>query len=184
MLKRLKLLERPLMFEIPKKIIRGCMSAKCGRNIDNKKYVVDREYGAYILPGYGAWMGNIDEKEEMDPYLEYVDEGYELTIGPASNRYCRYGVYCKNYRELYQSKLNEVDKLIKKEISPHSKQMAVAQLLKKEHITLSDRLEWQLREALLSMDFTGRQVDVRKRTKDFSAANVEKRVKMLSKGYK
>ena len=192
MLERLKMFEIPYVsdvseisyvFEMPKKEIRGCIDAERIKNVANKKYVIDREYGAYTLPGYGAWMGNINEKEEINYYLKYVDEGYDLTIGPASNCYCKYGVFCKNYRELYQSKLNEVDKLIKKEISPHSKKMAVAQLLKKEHITLDDRLEWQLREKLRAMDFTGRAVDVRKRAKDFSAINVDNHVKTFSKKY-
>ena len=92
----------------------------------NKDYRISETYNAYILPGFGAWMGNVSDPSAIHSpfYSNYREEGYELVVGPPSNSHSKYGVYCKNYQELYQSKLDAVDRLIKKDISPYSKRKA------------------------------------------------------------
>lgn len=146
----------------------------------NKDYIISRTYNAYILPGFGAWMGNVDDPSDIHSsfYSNYEEEGYELVVGPASNSCCKYGIYCKNYQELYQSKLDTVDRLIKKDISPYSKRKAVEQLLKGQHITTSDTLDRSLREVLSAMDFLGTKDEVRKRTKSFSTEQIAENPKV------
>lgn len=155
------------------KQVRGCIGAECHSNVDNPKYIVDSEYGVYILPGYGAWMGNVEEKGRLDKYQEYVWNGYELTIGPASNHYSKYGVYCKNYRELYQSKLDYIDKIIKGETAPSAKKILVGMWLNQKYITTSPTIDWQLRGVLNSI------METTARFEDFSADDVNVVEKVL-----
>lgn len=146
----------------------------------NKDYRISETYNAYILPGFGAWMGNVSDPSAIHSpfYSNYREEGYELVVGPPSNSHSKYGVYCKNYQELYQSKLDAVDRLIKKDISPYSKRKAVEQLLKGKHITTNDTLDRKLREVLSTMNFLGTKEEVRKRTESFSTEQIAENPKV------
>ena len=130
------------------KQVRGCIGADCLADVDKQKYVMDSEYNVYVLPGYGAWMGNVETKEQLNKYLEYRWYGYELIIGPSSNHYAGYGVYCKNYRELYQSKLDYIDRIMKGNTAPSAKKLLIGMWLKQKYITTSPALDWRLREVL------------------------------------
>lgn len=154
--------------------------------VRNKDYIRSRTYNAYILPGFGAWMGNVSDPPNIHSphYSEFAEAGYELVVGPASNSWCEHGIYCKNYQELYQSKLDAVDRLIKKDISPNSKRKAVEQLLKRQHITTSDALDQKLREVLSAMDFLGTKQEVRKRTENFSAEQIAEKPRVYKRAIK
>ena len=154
--------------------------------VRNKDYIRSRTYNAYILPGFGAWMGNVSDPPNIHSphYSEFAEAGYELVVGPPSNSHSKYGVYCKNYQELYQSKLDAVDRLIKKDISPYSKRKAVEQLLKGKHITTSDTLDQKLREVLSTMNFLGTKEEVRKRTESFSTEQIAENPKVYIRAIK
>ena len=83
------------------------------------------ELDIYVNPIYGAWMGNINtnitnplellDKSQHDldrvtniPFIEFINEGYELVIGPAAPQtngiVYGTGVYCKNWMEIINKK--------------------------------------------------------------------------------
>ena len=92
------------------------------------------EYNFYVSNNYGAWMGNIDSricdlKDLLDvyqidldtyvetPYIEFIEDGYELIIGPGvpetDGKIYGNGVYCKNWLELLKNRVNISDNIPK-----------------------------------------------------------------------
>ena len=72
--------------------------------------IPNEELGCYIGE-QGAYMGNISEEvtdlEARDYYKRYLDNGYDLVIGPGApgknGEVIGNGVYCQNYQELLEA---------------------------------------------------------------------------------
>lgn len=74
-------------------------------------FIPNSDLDCYIVEDYGAFMGNIEQANveqanvPSEFYQEYIDEGYELVLGPPAPPLKEgYGVFCKNYLELVDSK--------------------------------------------------------------------------------
>lgn len=160
------------------KQIRGCIHAECVSNVDNPVYQIDHEYNVYVLPTFGAWMGDIENESHLKKYWDYKLNGYELILGPASSHYGGYGVYCKNYRELYQSKLDYIDEIMKRKDAAATKKLLIQMWLNDEWITTSPRIDFQLKEVFrLIMATTPPR-------EDFSEESINRVEKVLFLEYK
>ncbi len=86
------------------------------------------EFNFYVSNEFGAWMGNINsniknvvellELNQIDldtvkeiPYIEFIEEGYELVIGPGvpetDGKIHGNGVYCKNWFDILERQVNQ-----------------------------------------------------------------------------
>lgn len=79
-------------------------------NMRKAGFVPNSDLDCYIVEDYGAFMGNVEGNVEQanglgEFWQEYIDKGYELVLGPpAPPLKDGYGVFCKNYLELVDSK--------------------------------------------------------------------------------
>ncbi len=78
-------------------------------NMSLTGFIPNYDFDCYIVQNYGAFMGvvSLDSMDDLYKkkyvyYKDYIEAGYELTIGPApyvaSNHY--HGLFCKNYLDL------------------------------------------------------------------------------------
>ena len=69
-------------------------------------FIPNSDLDCYIMEEYGAFMGNVEQANGLSEFCqEYIDKGYELVLGPpAPPLKDGYGVFCKNYLELVDSK--------------------------------------------------------------------------------
>ncbi len=74
-----------------------------------KKFVPNEKYNCYVVDKYGAWMGDIKKKKEIENYKIL---GYKLKLGPSSNKHYKYGVFCTNYKKLLKKKKENVEKQV------------------------------------------------------------------------
>jgi len=82
----------------------------------NAGFIPDYDMDCYVMEGYGAWMGNVENADGFsDFYQVYIDKGYELVFGPPAPPQIKgYGVFCNNYLEIIEMPKKKAKNFIKK----------------------------------------------------------------------
>ena len=175
-------------------ILPGIISAKsyqrltCSSSlkITSKQFEISDQYNCYIVPFYGAFMGDTDCETLEDLwrfsyFAKYLEKGYHFKLGPASNNFFKRGIFCTNYEELWRKQKEQIEmfeNLAKRPISLNSKRKALEKMLEQEKTSPDEMVDYSLRKCYEEMRTCSRKVDFNKK---FGALDVKKKIKQIEK---